>query len=164
MKNFVAIAFALLLAACADAQPPAGPVSATAPETATAPDMDAEVDRLTAGISAKAIYLVGNQFALGDGVDQDQKMAERLWKRACEQEHTRSCSIYGSRLIGVGDFAAAEAPLETAAQAGDVDAIRNLVQLHSNANWPGASFERRMQWMAVLAEIDGTAPMGSATE
>ncbi len=119
--------------------------------------MDAEVERLTAGASPKAIYLVANQFALGDGVEQDQQMAERLWKRACEMDHVRACSIYGSRRMGAADYVAAEAPLETAALGGDVDAIRNLVQLHSNASWAGASFEKRLKWMGILSEIDGTS-------
>lgn len=164
MKKIVISTTAVLLCACADAQPPGNELALTPSDPPATPDMDVEVDRLTAGSSPKAIYLVGNQFALGDGVDQDQAMAERLWQRACQQQHVRACSIYGSRLIGAGDFAGAATPLETAAQAGDLDAIRNLVQLHSNANWPGASFEKRLQWMAVLNEIDGTVPLETAAE
>ena len=145
-------AAAPLLVACGESDTP-GSVPATN-VAATPPDMDAEVERLTAGNSPKALYLVANQFALGDGVEQDQKMAERLWKRACDLDHIRACSIYGSRLIGAGDYAGAEGPLDTAANGGDVDAMRNLVQLHSNSDWPGASFDKRLHWMSVLSGLE----------
>ncbi|MFK7885865.1 MAG: tetratricopeptide repeat protein [Gammaproteobacteria bacterium] len=111
---------------------------------------DGLVENLATKYDPRTLYVVGNQYATGDGVEKDQDIAERLWRVSCERGHAYACSIYGSRQIEHQDYAEAARTLTMAAEAGVVDAIPNLIELHDSDAWPGASAEESVKWFEAL--------------
>jgi TPR repeat protein len=153
------ILFATLILAtssgCAEQSENAAAPSATA-STQTEPPTRAEiadglVEQLAEKFDPRTLYVVGNQYATGDGgVEKDQDIAERLWSVSCERGHAYACSIYGSRQIEHGNFEEAARTLTMAAEAGVMDAISNLIELHDSEAWPGASTEESVKWYEAL--------------
>lgn len=112
---------------------------------------DGLVEQLAQKFDPRTLYVVGNQYATGDGgVEIDQDIAERLWSVSCERGHAYACSIYGSRQIEHGNFEEAARTLTMAAEAGVMDAISNLIELHDSEAWPGASVEESVKWYEAL--------------
>ncbi len=145
---------AIALTAC-DAAP-------SAPATETAPETDAviaqgEVEKLAETADPRTLYVLGNQYAVGDGVDKDQDIAERLWAVACDKGHAYACSNYGSRQIGYGNFDEAERTLIKAAEAGVIDAARNLSELYDNSEWSGTSPNESVKWFEVVQALESPA-------
>ena len=129
-----------LLAACGNADQPA------APEEADLALAKGTVEALATDADPRTLFIVGTRYATGDGVPEDQDIAERLWKVACDKGHAFACSNYGSRLIGAGDYDAAATYLARAGEAGVIDAIQNLIELHDNPGWSGASVDESVRW------------------
>ncbi|MEM6640511.1 MAG: hypothetical protein AAF610_11510 [Pseudomonadota bacterium] len=107
---------------------------------------DGEVEALAENMDPRTLYVVANQYATGDGVDEDQNIAERLWRVACDKGHAYACSIFGARQIDHENFDDAARTLTMAAEQGVTDAIANLIQLHGNEAWSGADPTVRLQW------------------
>ena len=136
------------------------------PEPAPEPKTDVElaaglVEDLAERSDPRTLYIVGNQYAVGDGVDKDQDIAERLWRVACEKGHAFACNNYGSRQIGYGNYDEAARTLTMAAQTGVIDAVRNLIELHDNPQWAGASIDESVKWYEVLQALENPEPVQS---
>lgn len=151
---------ATALLACDAAPPPVEDAAPAQPVTLA----DGLVEQLAAGSDPHTLYTIGNDYAVGAGVDKDQDIAERLWKVACDKGHAFACSNYGSRQIEHNDFDEAERYLKLAAEAGVVPAIRNLSELYDNHSWSGASVEESIKWFTVLQALENPEPDHSALE
>lgn len=145
----------VLLAGCGEAAPPPEAVSEP-PAQATIDD--GLVEALAADKDPHTLYTVANDYAVGAGVEQDQDIAERLWKAACKKGHGYACSNYGSRQIDKGDYDEAAVYLTYAAEAGIVPAIRNLIELYENNNWAGANVDESIKWFEALQALENPQP------
>lgn len=156
----IVLLFALTaMTSCSPAEDGDTPSAQTASAAAAPAATDAEpqidisaglVEELAAKFDPRTLYVVGNQYATGDGIDKDQDIAERLWKVSCERGHAYACSIYGSRQIEHKNYEEAARTLTMAAEAGVIDAISNLIELHDADAWPGASAEESVKWYEAL--------------
>jgi TPR repeat protein len=148
----------MAVAGCSDGANDAASVPDTADRVTIA---DGLVEDLARRAQPHTLYVVGNQYAVGDGVERDQDIAERLWRVACDKGHAFACATIGSRQIEHGNYDEAARTLALAAQDGVIDAIRNLIELHGNANWPGASPSERERWRDVLQAVEEPQPAQS---
>lgn len=139
-----------LCAACSSENPAD---SAAVKEAPAAPGValpEGSVEALAETADPRTLYVLGNAYATGDGVQIDQDIAERLWRVACDKGHAYACSIYGARQIEHENYEEAARTLTLAAENGVIDAISNLIQLHDNEAWPGASAEESVRWFEAL--------------
>ena len=142
-----ALALGATLVACGPAESSDTP---TTPDTTNVVIDAGEVEALAQNMDPRTLYVVGNQYAVGDGVEKDQNIAERLWRVACDKGHAYACSVYGARQIEHRNFEEAARTLTLAAENGVMDAITNLIELHDSEAWPGASSEESVRWYEAL--------------
>ena len=148
----------LALAACGQSASDTPKTPAVGPPQQSVEIADGLVEELAERADPRTLYVVGNQYAMGEGVEKDQDIAERLWRVACDKGHAYACNNYGSRQIGYGNYDEAARTLTMAAQAGVLDAIRNLIELHDNPAWPGASIDESVKWYSVMQALENPEP------
>jgi TPR repeat protein len=122
---------------------------------------DGLVEDLARKAQPHTLYVVGNQYATGDGVEIDQDIAERLWQVACDKGHAFACANFGSRQIERANYDEAARALTRAAENGVTAAMANLVELHNNPHWAGASQEQSARWRDVLQAVENPQPVQS---
>lgn len=166
----VACAIALVLAACGSKTGSTADVARqnAAPEPDVVID-DGLVEALAEDADPHTLYIVGNQYATGDGAEKDQNIAERLWRVACDKGHAYACSIYGARQIEHKNYEEAARTLTIAGENGVKDAIANLIELHDSEAWPGASAEEAVRWHEALQllqslEVDEVGEVGGSDQ
>ncbi|MFK8015990.1 MAG: tetratricopeptide repeat protein [Gammaproteobacteria bacterium] len=156
------VLLAIALSACTQ-DTNGGPAPTEPPIADEVEIADGLVEHLAEGSDPRTLYIVGNQYAVGDGVEKDQDIAERLWLVACDKGHAYACNNYGSRQIGYGNFDEAARTLTLAAQTGVIDAVRNLIELHDNSQWTGASIDESVKWFEVLQALENPEPQQSTS-
>ncbi|MEO1573979.1 MAG: hypothetical protein AAFU65_03375 [Pseudomonadota bacterium] len=158
------LALALCASCSSEGSDGAAPTAAEAPAASdTLPD--GSVEALAETADPRTLYVLGNAYATGDGVEVDQDIAERLWRVACDKGHAYACSIYGARQIEHENYEEAARTLTLAAENGVIDAISNLIELHDNEAWPGASSEESVRWFEVLQLLQAQdAPVQSPVD